>query len=78
MPAGAVSPKVSAMKEWTRGDPAKGPTQAPLARGGKLDADTLIGAYRAGIFPWYSADEPALPRAVASACTTASRPRFPA
>lgn len=46
------------MQEWTRGDPAKGPKQAPLARGGKLDADTLIGAYRAGIFPWYSAGEP--------------------
>jgi len=58
LPAGTVSPKVSAMKEWTRGDPAKGPTQAPLARGGKLDADTLIAAYRAGIFPWYSAGEP--------------------
>ena len=46
------------MQELTRGDPAKGPKQAPLARGGKLNADTLIGAYRAGIFPWYSADEP--------------------
>jgi len=46
------------MQEWTREDPAKGPTQAPLARGGKLNADTLIGAYRAGIFPWYSAGEP--------------------
>jgi hypothetical protein len=34
------------MQEWTRGDPAKGPGQAPLARGGKLDADTLVGAYR--------------------------------
>ena len=39
------------MQEWTRGDPAKGPTQAPLARGGKLNADTLIGAYRAGADP---------------------------
>ena len=46
------------MQEWTRSDPAKGPKQAPLARGGKLNADTLIGAYRAGIFPWYSAGEP--------------------
>jgi len=46
------------MQEWTRGDPAKAPTQAPLARGGRLDADELIAAYRAGVFPWYSAGEP--------------------
>jgi len=46
------------MQEWNRGDPAKGPTQGPVARGGRLDADTLIGAYRAGVFPWYSAGEP--------------------
>ncbi|MBM3867524.1 MAG: leucyl/phenylalanyl-tRNA--protein transferase [Verrucomicrobia bacterium] len=46
------------MQEWIRGDPAKGPTQGPVARGGRLDADTLIGAYRAGVFPWYSAGEP--------------------
>jgi len=45
------------MQEWTRGDPAKAPAQAPLARGGALDADTLIAAYRAGVFPWYSAGE---------------------
>ena len=46
------------MQEWTRGDPAKAPTQAPLARGGRLDADELVAAYRAGVFPWYSAGEP--------------------
>jgi leucyl/phenylalanyl-tRNA--protein transferase len=46
------------MQEWTRGDPAKAPARAPLARGGKLDAKNLIAAYRAGIFPWYSAGEP--------------------
>ena len=46
------------MQEWTRGDPAKAPARAPLARGGKLDAAHLVAAYRAGIFPWYSAGEP--------------------
>ncbi len=46
------------MQEWTRGDPSKAPARAPLARGGKLDAPNLIAAYRAGIFPWYSAGEP--------------------
>lgn len=46
------------MQEWTRGDPAKAPTQAPLAQGGRLDADELIASYRAGVFPWYSAGEP--------------------
>ena len=58
MPAVPASPKVSAMLEWTRGDPSKAPARAPLARGGKLDAPNLIAAYRAGIFPWYSAGEP--------------------
>ena len=58
MPAVPASPKVSAMQEWTRGDPSKAPARAPLARGGKLDAPNLIAAYRAGIFPWYSAGEP--------------------
>lgn len=46
------------MKEWHRGDPAKAPAQAPLAWGGDLDASTLLAAYRAGIFPWYSEGEP--------------------
>ena len=58
MPAVPASPKVSAMQEWNRGDPSKAPARAPLARGGKLDAPHLIAAYRAGIFPWYSAGEP--------------------
>jgi leucyl/phenylalanyl-tRNA--protein transferase len=58
LPAIPASPKVSAMQEWTRGDPSKAPARAPLARGGKLDAASLIVAYRAGIFPWYSAGEP--------------------
>lgn len=46
------------MQEWTRGDPSTAPARAPLARGGDLDAPNLIAAYRAGIFPWYSAGEP--------------------
>lgn len=40
-----------------------------LAIGGSLDADTLLAAYRLGIFPWYSPGQPLLwwspdPRAV--------------
>ena len=46
------------MNEWSRGDPAKAPPRAPLAIGGPLDATTLLQAYRAGIFPWYSEGEP--------------------
>lgn len=46
------------MQEWNRGDPSKAPARGPLARGGQLDASSLLAAYRAGIFPWYSAGEP--------------------
>jgi len=46
------------MNDWSRGDPAKAPPRAPLAIGGPLDATTLLQAYRAGIFPWYSEGEP--------------------
>lgn len=46
------------MQEWTRGDPSKAPAQAPLARGGSLDPASLLAAYRAGVFPWYSAGQP--------------------
>lgn len=31
-----------------------------LAAGGKLSADTLLKAYRLGIFPWYEAPDPVL------------------
>ena len=31
-----------------------------LAAGGELSAERLIEAYRSGIFPWYSADQPLL------------------
>lgn len=57
MPAGRASPKIPAMQEWNRGDPSKAPARAPLARGGTLDAPHLVAAYRAGVFPWYSAGE---------------------
>ena len=46
------------MPEWTHGDPARAPADAPLAFGGVLDSPTLLAAYRAGIFPWYSEGEP--------------------
>ncbi len=46
------------MNEWNRGDPAKAPAHAPLATGGDLAPATLLAAYRAGIFPWYSEGEP--------------------
>ncbi len=46
------------MQEWTRGDPSKAPARAPLARGGTLDAASLLAAYRAGVFPWYSPGQP--------------------
>ena len=31
-----------------------------LAAGGRLDVDTLLRAYRSGIFPWYAHDDPIL------------------
>jgi leucyl/phenylalanyl-tRNA--protein transferase len=40
------------------GNPNQAPARAPLAVGGSLDVDTLLLAYRSGVFPWYSADEP--------------------
>jgi len=46
------------MYEWPYGDPAKAPARAPLHVGGQLDFPTLLSAYRHGVFPWYSEDEP--------------------
>lgn len=46
------------MAEWTRGDPARGPARAPVASGGELTPASLMAAYRAGVFPWYSEGEP--------------------
>ena len=50
-------------------DPLHAPAFAPLASGGDLSEDCLLSAYGAGIFPWFSEDEPILwwspdPRAV--------------
>ena len=50
-------------------DPLYAPAFAPLASGGDLSGDCLLSAYSAGIFPWFSEDEPILwwspdPRAV--------------
>ena len=50
-------------------DPLYAPAFAPLATGGDHSEDCLLSAYSAGIFPWFSDDEPILwwspdPRAV--------------
>nr|WP_308204190.1 MULTISPECIES: leucyl/phenylalanyl-tRNA--protein transferase [Frankia] len=36
----------------------RSPGRAPVAVGGTLDPATLVGAYRAGAFPWPTGDEP--------------------
>lgn len=41
---------------WGEFDPAPG----LLAGGGALDVDTLVRAYSAGVFPWFSAEQPIL------------------
>lgn len=41
---------------WGKTDPAPG----LLAGGGALDVDTLVRAYSAGVFPWFSAGQPIL------------------
>ena len=46
------------MSEWPYGDPARAPARGPLHVGGDLDFATLLAAYRHGVFPWYSEDEP--------------------
>ncbi len=50
-------------------DPRWAAADSPLAAGGALSPEWLIGAYRRGIFPWFSEGEPILwwspdPRAV--------------
>lgn len=50
-------------------DPKNAPKNGPIAFGGNLDMETLIGAYKKGIFPWFMSSEPILwwspdPRAV--------------
>lgn len=41
---------------WGPHDPAPG----LLAAGGSLDSETLVRAYRSGIFPWFSHNQPVL------------------
>jgi leucyl/phenylalanyl-tRNA--protein transferase len=41
-------------------DPAEAEPNGLLAVGGDLSVERLLAAYRAGIFPWYSEDEPIL------------------
>lgn len=52
-PGQAFPPVQSA---WGRSDPAPG----LLAAGGVLDVPTLVAAYSAGIFPWFSTGQPVL------------------
>ncbi len=44
----------------SRALPALSPFPGLLAAGGRLDAETLERAYRAGIFPWFNPGEPIL------------------
>lgn len=41
-------------------DPEKAPADGLLAYGGNLEPQTLLDAYRHGIFPWYSEGDPIL------------------
>ena len=41
-------------------DPEEAGAQGVLARGGNLSPGMLLSAYRQGIFPWFSEDEPIL------------------
>lgn len=41
-------------------DPSKATDEGLLAMGGNLEAETLLTAYRQGIFPWFSAGDPVL------------------
>ena len=50
------APFPPASQAWGPDDPAPG----LLAAGGDLDAPTLQRAYREGIFPWFSNDQPTL------------------
>jgi leucyl/phenylalanyl-tRNA---protein transferase len=52
-PGQAFPPVASA---WGADDPAPG----LLAAGGALDVPTLLAAYSAGVFPWYSEGQPTL------------------
>lgn len=49
-------PLPAAVQAWGPQDPVPG----LLAAGGALDVDSLLGAYRGGIFPWFSEGQPIL------------------
>ncbi|MBS0340682.1 MAG: leucyl/phenylalanyl-tRNA--protein transferase [Proteobacteria bacterium] len=49
-------PLPAAAQAWGEQDPVPG----LLAAGGALDVDSLLGAYRGGIFPWFSEGQPIL------------------
>ncbi|WP_261556290.1 leucyl/phenylalanyl-tRNA--protein transferase [Frankia tisae] len=53
-PPRAVGPTV-----WDGFSLLRSPGRAPVAVGGTLDPATLVGAYRAGAFPWPTGEEPA-------------------
>ncbi len=46
------------MTDWEKIDLTKAPGRGPVMRGGELTPATVLAAYRAGVFPWYNADEP--------------------
>ncbi|WP_261574949.1 leucyl/phenylalanyl-tRNA--protein transferase [Frankia gtarii] len=54
VPPRAVGPTV-----WDGFSLLRSPGRAPVAVGGTLDPATLVGAYRAGAFPWPTGEEPA-------------------
>ncbi|MBU1360015.1 MAG: leucyl/phenylalanyl-tRNA--protein transferase [Gammaproteobacteria bacterium] len=49
-------PLPDARSAWGHSDPVPG----LLAAGGALDVESLLRAYRAGVFPWFSDDQPIL------------------
>ena len=53
-----------------------GAPRSLVALGGTLDADTLVAAYRAGLFPWPS-DDPGLERQARRLARTRRVPLLP-
>lgn len=46
------------MLDWDQVDLKVAPGRGPVAEGGVLSAASVLAAYRAGVFPWYSEGEP--------------------
>ncbi len=46
------------MRDWDALDLTKSPQRGAVAHGGELNPASLLAAYRAGVFPWYSEGEP--------------------